>query len=50
MIKTAVTDYAADYDTDYERLIMSRYFDPKSLKIIITLQISDDLFKVIDHK
>jgi len=27
MIETADTDYAADYDTDYEMLIISWYLD-----------------------
>jgi len=31
MIETADTDYVADYDTDYERPIMSRYFEGKCL-------------------
>jgi len=33
MIQTADADYAADYDTDYEKLIKSRCFDQKSPKI-----------------
>jgi len=35
MIQTADTDYAADYDTDYEKPIKSRCFDKKSPKIVI---------------
>ena len=33
MIQTVDTDYAADYDTDYEKPIKSRCFDQKSSKI-----------------
>jgi len=32
MIETAYTDYAADYDTADEMLIVSRYFNGKSEK------------------
>jgi len=31
MIQTADTDYAADYDTDYEKSIKSQCFDQKLL-------------------
>jgi len=34
MIQTADTDYAADYDIDYEKPINSRCFDQKSPKIV----------------
>jgi len=46
MIETADTDYAADYDTDYERPIVSQYFERKFLNNpknnYLTLKISDD--------
>jgi len=35
MIEASDTDYADDYDTDYEKPIINRYFDLKSLKITI---------------
>ena len=51
MIETADTDYVADYDTDYERPIMSLYFDRKSEKnTILRQKCSDDRFLVLDHK
>jgi len=45
MIQTADTDYAADYDTDYEKPIKSRSFDHKSSKIAYFTpeEISEDL-------
>jgi len=47
MIKTADTNYAADYDTYYERSIMSRYFARKSQKCdYLTKKISDDHFSL----
>jgi len=49
MIEITDTDYAADYDTDYKRPIMTDIF---SKDFFIALKISDDLFLflVIDHK
>ena len=45
MIQTADTDYAADYDTDYEKPIKSRCFDQKSPKIAyLTLKNFQRLF------
>jgi len=44
MIETADIDYAADYDTVYERPIMSRYFDQKFKKILFPARIFDNLF------
>ena len=48
MIETADTDYAADYDTDYKRPIMTDIWSENfciNPKITIQpLKISDDLF------
>ena len=47
MIETADTNYEADYDTDYETPIMSRYFERKCFNNpknnYLTLKIFDDL-------
>ena len=51
MIPIADTDYAADYDTDYEKPIESRRFDQKSPKIAyLTLKISEDPFSSLGPK
>ena len=50
MIKTADTDYAADYVTVYERPIMSRYFDRKSEKRQFDAKLLRRPFLVLDHK
>jgi len=45
MIQRADTNYAADYETDYEKPIKSRCFDQKSPKIAyLTYEISEDFF------
>ena len=48
MIKTADTDYVADYDSDCEKPIKKPMFWPKSPKIdYLTLRISEYFFFVI---
>ena len=56
IIETADTDYAADYDTDYKRLIKTdilseNFFIPRKIYYFtLRIKISDDLFLVINHK
>jgi len=45
MIETVDTDYAADYDTDYKRPIMT---DILSENILITVKITSQSLKISD--